>query len=64
MSEEQKIYANDNGYHYQNEKHRIDIPWHFNHLFKYVSSRLSMKLLGFPLDPLGRWLRSRAGALA
>ncbi len=50
---EQKIYANDNGYQYQNVKHDIDIPWHFNHQFKYIGSRLSMELLDFPLDPLG-----------
>ena len=50
---EQYIYANDNGHQYENVKHHIDIPWHFNHPLKYVSSRLSMKLLDFPLDPLG-----------
>ena len=40
--EEQKIYANDNGYQYQDERHHIRIPWRFNHPLKYVSSRLPM----------------------
>ena len=47
MPKEQKIYDNDTGCHYQNAKHHIGIPWHFKHPLKYVSSRLSMKLLGF-----------------
>jgi hypothetical protein len=60
MPKEQKIYDNDTGCHYQNAKHHIGIPWHFKHPLKYVSSRLSMKLLGFPLDPLGLFLFSPA----
>jgi len=34
MLEEQYIYANYNGYQYQNVNHHMDIPWHFNHPFK------------------------------
>jgi hypothetical protein len=39
MLKEQYIDANDNGYQYKNVSHHIDIPWHFNYPFKYVSSR-------------------------
>jgi len=46
MLEEQYIYANYNGYQYQNVNHHIDIPWHFNHPFKYVSSRGNSVSLG------------------
>jgi hypothetical protein len=31
MPKEQQIYDNDTGSHYQNAKHHIGIPWHFNH---------------------------------
>jgi hypothetical protein len=39
MLKEQYIHADDYGYQYQNVDHHIDIPWHFNHPFKYLSSR-------------------------
>jgi hypothetical protein len=40
MPKEQYIYANNNGYQYQNVSHHIDIPWHFNHPFEYWLERL------------------------
>jgi hypothetical protein len=57
---EQKIYTNDNGYHHHNVKHGRHVPCHFNHQFKYINSRLPMKLPDCPLNPLGLLLFSTA----
>jgi hypothetical protein len=62
MSKEQYIHADYNGYQYQKVRHHVGIPSHFSRPLKYVSGRLSMKLLGLPLDPLGLFLFSSVPA--